>query len=147
MLRYATWRDPQPAADGEVDLVFSHVVLVVCDDLERLYARFARWVKPGGWMSHQTSFVSCGVTPEWNGHLQFGEAAWKIIRGRRPFFVNRARLSTHLELADRHGFDVIQVLKRSDPGGIDRSHLAPRWRGMSEEDFHCAHAFIIARKR
>lgn len=122
-------------------------MLVVADDLNGLYARFGRWVKPGGWMSHQTDFVSCGVTRQWNGHLRFGETAWKIVRGRRPFFVNRFRLSTHLELLQRNGFDVVEVLKSGEPGGLERSRLAPRWRAMSDEDFYCAHAFIVARKR
>lgn len=147
MLRYTTWQEPSPVADGQVDLLFSHVVLCIVDDLEHLYARFGRWVRPGGWMSHQTDFLSRGITPEWNGHLQFGEAAWRVIRGRRPFFTNRACLSTHLALADRHGFDAVAVLKRGADGGIDRSRLAPRWQGISDEDLNCAHAFIIARKR
>lgn len=147
MLRYATWRDPAPVGDGQVDLAFSHVVLCMVEDLEGLYSRLGRWVRPGGWMSHQTDFLSRGITPEWNGHLQFGEGAWRVIGGRRPFFVNRARLSTHVALADKYGFDVIAILQRTLSGGIDRSRLAPRWQRISDEDLNCAHAFIIARKR
>ncbi len=147
MLRYATWREPAPVGNAQVDLLFSHVVLCMVGDLERLYSQLGRWVRPGGWMSHQTDFLSRGLTAEWNGHLQFGEAAWRLIRGRRPFFVNRARLSTHLALADKNGFDVIAVLQRAVSGGIDRSRLAPRWRNISDEDLNCAYAFLIARKR
>jgi len=148
MVRYATWDEEPPVPDGEVDLLFSHVVLcMVNGDLERLYARFARWVRPGGWMSHQTDFLSHGSAPQWNGHLAIGETAWRLIEGRRPFFVNRERLSTHLRLAERHGFDIVAVLKRHDPGGIERTRLAPRWRELSDDDLGCAHAFIVARKR
>lgn len=148
MVRYATWKEKPPVADAQVDMLFSHVVLcMVSGDLDSLYARCARWVRPGGWMSHQTDFLSHGSAPHWNGHLALGETTWRLIEGRRPFFVNRARLSTHLRLAERHGFEVVAVLKRDDPGGIDRAQLAPRWRELSDEDLGCAHAFIVARRR
>jgi SAM-dependent methyltransferase len=147
MVRYATWREPEPIGEGEADLIFSHVVLCVVDDVERMYRNCARWLKPGGWMSHQTDFTSLGVTKEWNGHLQYTEAQWSAIAGRRPFFANRERLSTHLELLDKHGFDVVSQLRQYPGGGIGRSQLAPRWQGISDDDLNCARIFLVARKR
>jgi SAM-dependent methyltransferase len=146
-LRYATWADLATLGEPRADLIFSHVVLCVVDDLDRLYGRCAKWLKPGGWMSHQTAFDSLGVTREWNGHLRYSEAEWFAISGRRPFFVNRERLSTHLRLLDKHGFDVVSVLRQSAAGGIARAEMAPRWQGISDDDHACAGAFIISRKR
>jgi SAM-dependent methyltransferase len=146
-LRYSTWREPAPILDGQADLVFSHVVLCVVDDLDRIYGQCARWLKPGGWMSHQSAFDSLGVTDVWNAHLRYTEAEWAAISGRRPFFVNRERLSTHLRLLDKHGFDVVRVLRQEGEGGLERSQLAPRWQHISDDDHRTAGAFLVARKR
>jgi SAM-dependent methyltransferase len=145
-LRYGTSTTGDVVRAGEADVLFSHVVLCMVEDQEAFYQCCARWLKPGGWMSHQIDFTSHGITNEWNGHLQYTDAVWRIIVGQRPFFANRARLSRHLALLDKYGFEVVSVQRRAGTDGIERSQLAPRWRDMSEDDFTCAHAFIVARK-
>ena len=147
-VRYGTWRDAgEVVKDAEADLLFSQVVPSLVEDKDTFYQCCARWVKPGGWMSHHIDFTSMGATNEWNGHLQYNEAIWRIIVGQRPFFVSRERLSHHVGLMQKYGFEIVSVARRGEDGGIDRSRFAPRWRDMSEEDFQCAHAFVIARKR
>jgi hypothetical protein len=146
-LRYGTWRHaPGVVVAGEADLVFSHVVLSLVEDQEPFYQSCALWLKPGGWMSHQIDFSSLDVTDHWNGHLQYSEAVWRIIVGQRPFFVNRERLSRHLALMQKYGFEIEAVERFVRADGIERSRLAPRWRDMSDDDLTCATAFIVARK-
>ena len=146
-LRYGTWRDAaNVVVAGEADLVFSHVVLSLVEDHDAFYQCCARWLKPGGWMSHHIDFTTMGVTNEWNGHLQYGEAVWRIIAGQRPFFVNRERLSHYLALMQKYGFEVKSVERFVRQDGIQRSALAPRWREISEDDLTCASAFIVAQK-
>lgn len=146
-LRYCNWEQSACIAPGEAGLIFSHVVLTVIDDLDRVYGACARFLAPGGWMSHQLDFTSHGVTPEWNGHLGFSEPAWKIVAGRRPFFVRRQILSMHLELLEQHGFDVVTLIRGPSTGGLLRAQLAPRWRAIAEDDLGCSRAFLVARKR
>jgi hypothetical protein len=126
--------------------VFSHVVMNQVDDLEGTYAHCGRWLRPGGWMSHQIDFGSLGTADEWNGHLEFGERTWKVMAGKRPYYVNRERLGGHLERMRRNGFAVKTVLRRTEPGGLTRARLAPRWRHMSEEDFATRTAFVVAQR-
>jgi SAM-dependent methyltransferase len=146
MIRYCTWSAPQPVAEASVDMVFSHVVLNHVEDLEGLYAKCARWLRPGGWMSHQVDFTCLGTAAEWNGHRAYGDLAWKVIRGRRPYFVNREPLATHLKLLDAAGFEV-QLLRGRKEGGITRAQLAPRWRGISDEDLATQTGFFVCRRR
>jgi len=146
MIRYCTWSAPRPVAEASVDLVFSHVVLNHVEDLEGLYAKCARWLRPGGWMSHQVDFTCLGTAAEWNGHRAYGDLAWKVIRGRRPYFVNREPLATHLKLLDAAGFEV-QLLRGRKEGGIARAKLAPRWRGISDEDLATQTGFFVCRRR
>ena len=146
-LRYFTWDTPQPVQHESIDLVFSHVVLNHVNDLDAIYANCARWLRPGGWMSHQVDFSSLGATAEWNGHREHGELAWKLIAGRRPYFVGREPPAKHLELLERHGFETVELIRGKRAGGIGRDRLAPRWRNMSDEDLATQTCFFIARKR
>jgi hypothetical protein len=147
MIQYSTWSDLRPVADGEADLLFSHVVMNQVDDLEDVYGRCGKWVKAGGWMSHQLDMTALGTADEWNGHRAYSDLAWKIIAGKRPYFVNREPLATHLELIRANGFDVVELIRGTRPGGIARDELAPRWNGISDEDLATETAFIIARRR
>jgi len=147
MIEYHTWSSLRAVPDASVDLVFAHVVMSQVSDLEDVYARCGRWVKPGGWMSHQIDFTSLGTAEEWNGHLAYSDLAWKIIAGRRPYFVNRERLGTHLALIERAGFDLVRVQRDRPGGGIARAQLAPRWRAISDDDLATDTAFLVARRR
>ena len=147
MLRYQTWSTLEGVADASLDLVFSHVVMNQVEDPEAVYECCGRWVRPGGWMSHQLDCTALGTAEEWNGHRAYGEVAWKIIAGRRPYFVNREPLETHLALMRAHGFDIVKILRGRKAGGITRAQLAPRWRGISDDDLATQSAFVIARRR
>lgn len=147
MLRYRTWDTLDGLEDASLDLVFSHVVMTQVEDLDAVYACCGRWLRPGGWMSHQFDCTSLGTAEEWNGHWAYGETAWKIIAGRRPYFVNREPLATHFALMRRHGLDIVKVIRGYKPGGISRAQLAPRWRGISDEDLSTQSAFVVARRR
>ena len=146
-VRYLTWERAGEVEEGSVDLVFSHVVMNQVDDLDGAYRHCARWLRPGGWMSHQIDFTSLDTTPEWNGHRGYGELMWKVIAGRRAYFVNREVLTTHLDLMQRSGFDIVHVTRGERQGGLARNQLAARWRACSDEDLRTQTGFVIARRR
>lgn len=147
MIHYSTWSDLRPVPEGEADLLFSHVVMNQVSDIERVYEHCGKWVKPGGWMSHQLDMTALGTADSWNGHRAYSELAWKIIAGKRPFFVNREPLATHLELMRANGFDIVTLIRGTREGGITRQELAPRWQGISDEDLATETGFVIARRR
>ena len=147
MIRYCTWSAPHPVPNATVDLVFSHVVLQHVDDLESVFANCGRFVRPGGWMSHQVDCTSLGTAPEWNGHFKYGDLAWKVIRGRRPYFINREPASAIVRMIESAGFDVVEVMRGKRPGGLTRDQLARRWHSLSDVDLATDTAFIVARRR
>jgi hypothetical protein len=147
MLEYHTWSGLKPVPAGTVDLVFSHVVMNEVADLESVYGDCGAWIRPGGWMSHQIDLTSLGTADEWNGHRAYSDLAWKMMAGKRPYFVNREPLATHLALIERSGFEVVKVIREMRRDGIARDALAPRWRGISDEDHATETAFVMARKR
>ena len=146
------WNDPKIVENDSVDMVFSQAVLEHVDDLKHTYRAMYRWVKKGGCISNQIDFESHGLSHEWNGHWSFSDLTWKLIKGNRPYLINREPLSKHLEYAQDVGFEIISVApvktfpSESYTGTIKRDKLAKRFRNMSEEDFTTTSAHILARK-
>ena len=146
-IRYHTWSHHNGLGEAQVDLVFSHVVMNEIQDLDRVYGLCAGWCRPGAWMSHHIDFSSLDTTREWNGHRRYGELTWKLIAGRRPYFVNREPIATHLELMRRKGFEIVEVIRARNHEGLAREQHAPRWQRFSDEDLTTRTAFVIARRK
>jgi hypothetical protein len=88
-----------------------------------------------------------GTAPHWNGHWAFGDRTWRIVRGKRRYFLNREPLSTHLRLLDEHGFGVVATLAEEDRTGLARRDMAARFRSFSDDDLRTRTAYILARRR
>jgi hypothetical protein len=142
----APWNDPAVIERGTIDLVYSQAVLEHVDDLERTYRALAVWIRPGGFASHQIGFVSHGITPEWNGHWTISDPVWKLIRGRRPYLLNREPASTHLRLIRASGLEVVNEARVGKQSDVARERLAARFRAMSDEDLTTRAVFVQAVK-
>lgn len=129
-----------------VDLVFSQAVLEHVDDLAGSYKVCHNWLKPDGLISHDIDFKSHGASREWNGHWAYPEPIWWLLRGRRPYLLNREPCETHLRLMSEAGFDVLAVERVHQPSRLQRHQLAQRFREISEIDFTTSSAFVVARK-
>jgi SAM-dependent methyltransferase len=140
------WYDSATVPEGSLDLVFSQAVLEHVDELEEAYAAMRRWLKPGGVASHTIDYRSHGTARGWNGHWALGELSWRLVRGRRPFLLNREPHSTHTELLRRYGFEVVTEIAARRPSDVRRDRLAARFRGLSEDDLTTSLAFIQAVK-
>jgi SAM-dependent methyltransferase len=142
----APWFDPATVEDETLDWIFSQAVMEHVDDLKTTYDICYRWLKPGGLMSHQIDFRSHGTAPSWDGHRAYGDAGWWMVRGARPYLINRQPLSAHRTIPQARGFDLIeQVLIPAEPV-IAPAKLAPHFRTWSEEDISTAGAFVVHRK-
>lgn len=142
----APWYDPSIVPEDSVEFLFSQAVLEHVDDLDAAYAAMRRSLKPGGVMSHSIDFSSHDVTRAWNGHWTLNDAAWRLIRGDRPYLINRQPLSCHLDLLQQHGFEVVKVERRRE--AISASFRpARRFRSMSDDDVRTRGAFVVARAR
>jgi hypothetical protein len=142
----APWSDPSVVEEHSVEFLFSQAVLEHVDDLDAAYAAMRRSLKPGGLMSHSIDFSSHNVTRLWNGHWTLSDRAWRLIRGDRPYLINREPLSRHLALLQEYGFDVLKVESRRD--AVSRSfRRAHRFRSLSDDDVRTRGAFVVARAR
>ena len=93
-IRYEpAWTDVSSVAHGTVEMVCSQAVLEHVDALDMAYGAMRRWLVPGGLMSHQIDFTSHETARVWNGHWTFSDREWRLIRGRRSWFLNRQPLN------------------------------------------------------
>lgn len=140
------WADSAVVRECAFDMVFSSAVLEHVDDLDGTYQLMCRYLKDDGLMSHVIDFGSHGATYEWNGHWACSDLALKILRGGRPYFINREPHSRHIELLNRHGLKLIADITAMENSRLLPGALAPRYRGLSEKDLSTRSALIMAVK-
>jgi hypothetical protein len=146
----APW-GPRTVDRQSVDLVITQAVLQdmphepAKSELAGAFQAMSRWLRKGGVMSHQINFAFPGGA-QWNHHWRYSDAAWRLVRGNRPFFENRVPLSEYLALCEEYDFEVVSV-KRVEQEGISREKAAPRFRDLPEDDFRISSAHIVAVRR
>jgi len=131
---------------NNVDLIISQAVMEHVDQLEETYAECFRILKPGGFMSHQIDFRCHDTAPEWNGHWKYSDLTWRLMRGGRPWFINRQPCSTHLSLVRQAGFSLCAEIKQFGSFGISSRQLASRFKALSENDLKTAGVLVLANK-
>ena len=129
-----------------VDWIFSQAVLEHVDQLDGAYQAFAAWLKPEGVMSHQIDFKCHNMANTWNGHWACSDLLWRIVRGRRPYLLNREPVTTHQDLLVHHGFNVLAIDRALRSDGHGAATLPARFSSLSNEDLATAGAFVIVRK-
>jgi hypothetical protein len=127
-------------------MIFSQAVLEHVDDLHATYRRMHEWLAAGGVVSHEIDFTSHGFARTWDGHWTHSDFAWRAIRGKRRFAINRVPLSTHLDLLEAAGFRVVHVHRVPATPMIRRDELAPRFRSLSDDDLTTCSAVVQAVK-
>jgi len=140
------WYDIDVLDKGSVDMIFSQAVLEHIDDLEDCYQKMYEWLKPSGFISHTIDFKSHGLAKDWNGHWCYSDILWKLIRGKRPYLLNREPLSTHIKLLHKVGFKIKTVLKIKKQSKLTIKDFSKRFQYLSEDDFTTSSVFIQAIK-
>lgn len=130
-----------------VDMIISQAVLQHIDDLTTTYELMYKWLKPSGFMSHAIDFKCMGSSDNWYGHWTYSDIEWKIIRGRKKYFINREPFSTHIKLLINNKFKVISDIKTVSKNIIERKKLATRFKEMSTEDISISGVFIQATRK
>ncbi len=144
---FVPWYDSNIIKEATVDMVYSQAALEHVEDLKHIYETLYRWLKPGGFMSHQIDFKSHGLASEWNGHWTYSDFVWKIIKGKRSYLLNREPHSKHIELIRKAGFEITCDIQFKNESKIQRKYLKSRFKNLSEDDLNTSGAFIQAVKK
>ncbi len=134
----ASWDQTLVDVEPVADMIYSHSVLEHVEDLPTAYAAMRRWIKPGGFMSHQIDFTCHGLARAWNGHWAYSDPVWWMVKGNRPYLLNREPHATHVRLVEDAGFTIVRDQRHVDLEGLPRERLAPRFRTLPAEEVSCA---------
>jgi len=130
---------------GKLDMVFSQAVMEHVEKVYETYRSLNRYLRPGGLMSHAIDYKSHGYTCDWNGHWTLSEFTWRILKGNRPYLINRLAHSDHIEALGKAGFQIISEIKKRDQI-LPRESLASNFLSFTEDDLRTSGAFIQAVK-
>lgn len=144
---FAPYDQEQVVVPGGADLLFSQAVMEHVDDPEALYRATHGWLKRGGVASHVIDYRSHGTSSRWNGHWTYSDAAWRFVRGGRPFLLNRLPHTAHRERLAASRFDVVADVRARAATEVARDELAPRFHAMSEDDLTTCGALLQAVRR
>ncbi len=97
-------------------------------------------------MTHQIDYQCHETAQEWNGHWRYPNWLWALIRGRRPWFVNRLSNSAQRQLQENNGLSILAEILQKGVRGIKRSHLASPFRNLSDQDLITAGAMLVSQK-
>jgi len=97
-----------------LDFIFSRAVLEHVENLESVYHAIYHHLKPNSLMFHDVEFHSHGVTKSLDGHYNLNPMLWKIIYGRREYFLNRCLPETHLKYISELGFDILDYFENKN---------------------------------
>lgn len=139
------WQDATAVVPESIDMAYSQAVLEHVADLDATYGALFQWLRPGGFMSHEIDFRSHGLSSDWGGHWTYSRHLWSFITRTMPWSLNRAPLSDHLRLLEKHGF-VIRRCERVAAPTVSRRSLAREFAHLSDDDLATASAFIQAQK-
>ncbi|REJ83673.1 MAG: methyltransferase domain-containing protein [Acidobacteria bacterium] len=147
MIRYvAGWSDRAILEEASVDMLCSQAVLEHVQDLSGVYRAIARWLRPGGFASHQIDLRSHGLSADWNGHWAISRPVWRLIVGRRRYLLNRAPCSVHLDHIRGSGLIPRSVVRQHRVSAVRRRQLAAPYRGISDEDLETSGLFVQAQR-
>jgi len=140
------WHEKSMIEKEFVDMIYSQAVLEHVDDLTGAYRAMYSWLKSTGYMSHQIDFKCHGTADEWNGHWAYSDFMWKLIKGKRPFLLNREPHATHLASLTEVGFELVCDIRMTSESQITRNELAAKFKSISDDDLRTSGAFIQAVK-
>lgn len=146
ILYKAPWAGGDLGERMAVDMIYSQAVMEHIDNLPDTYRAMRRWLKPGGFVSHEIDFKSHGLAARWDGHRAYSALTWRLLRGNRPYLINRAPLSAHLSLLRENGFTLRGRVTTEAAPSVARRELAAGFRDLSEEDRITTRAFLQAVK-
>lgn len=142
----APWQDNAlHKVAGTLDMVFSQAVMEHVEQVEATYAALYHWLKPGGFMSHAIDYKSHGYTKDWYGHWTTSELTWKLIKGNRPYLINRLPHSSHTLAMQKVGFKILNELRKKNTP-LTRQKVANKFQTLSDDDLSTSGAFIQAIK-
>lgn len=94
-----------------LDFIFSRAVMEHVTNPNDVYKGIAFHLNEKSYMFHDIEFHSHGITKKSYGHFFIPNILWKIIYGKRDYFLNRWDFKKHLSAMIENGFEIVKTRK------------------------------------
>jgi len=131
-----------------IDLIISFAALEHVDDVEHTYYAANELLRDGGVIASSIDFKCHDTSGLRNGHWQYSDLEWKIVRGKSKYLINRYPHEWHITEMEKY-FKIIHDDVYRHPERdlqLERKDLAPKFSGISDKELAVAEAFIIGKK-
>ena len=128
--------------EQNIDLVFSRAVLEHVDSPEKIYRDLNEITEINTLMIHDIEYHSHGLSKYWNGHMFFDKYIWKLIKGKRHYFINRCSHTEQEKLTSEYGFKIIHSERI-----IKQSVITKKKQGIPVNDLQTYGGVIVSKKR
>lgn len=142
----APWDNTDLIEKNTVDMIFSQAVLEHVDEIDNIYKIQFEWLKQNGIISHIIDFKCHGTHKEWNGHWTYSNFTWNIIRGNKPYLLNRTPHSRHISLIENSGLELVYDKKYHTDSKLNKKHFVKKFKDLTDEDMTISEGFIQAIK-
>ncbi len=142
----APWSERATLPASGVGWLLSNAVMQHVDDVAEVYDHARTWLAPGGLMTHEIDFGSHQLTRHWNGHWTIPPRVWRLIRGARPYLINRLPAEAHRRAMRAQGFELLREIPVERADGLPRQRFVQPYAAMSEADARTRIAFFVCRK-
>jgi hypothetical protein len=141
---HVPWSERSIQKSSQLDIVYSQAVLEHIEDIDFTHRTLAKNMRDGGVALHAIDFRSHCITPGWDGHLQYSSAIWWLVKGRRPYLLNRRSPSEHLRAMEKAGFKILAQTRVCAEPTISVTQCARPFRTWSEEDRRTTSMTVVA---
>lgn len=117
-------RDWHKISSLNLSFIFSRAVMEHVNSPASVYESAVQHIRINSLMLHDIELHSHGITNNPSGHLKIPAKVWRIIYGKRDYFLNRWTLSEHLEELEHQGCDILAVDKKYITEGKYKGTLA-----------------------
>ena len=131
---------------NSIDLIFSQATMEHIDDIANQYKLMEYLLNSGGLISHSIDFRSHGYASSWDKHWEYSDLYWKLLRGKRPYLINRLPLSKHLELIEMNNFNIIDNQIIEEESNIKNWSLNKNFIDFKDYDFTASVSYILGKK-
>ena len=129
-----------------MDLIFSQATMEHVDDISFHYESMQKLLKKEGLISHSIDFRCHGYASNWDKHWEYSDLYWKLLRGKRPYLINRMPLSKHLNLIKANNFKILenQIIKLNS--NIVDKNKYKKLKDFKDYDFTASVSYILGEK-
>lgn len=91
----------------KIDFLFSRAVMEHVSNPNEIYHSLYNILSTNSYMLHDIELHSHGLTKEIDGHYKINENLWRLIHGKRAYFLNRYKSNDHTKAILDVGFRII----------------------------------------